>query len=264
MEFYVCVDCEGGACGVGQPHTSLSRDNVNYAFAVKQMSREADAAVRGLFAGGATRVIVWDNHSMSLNLDYDVLDDRCEIALGTFPQRFPGLTSDFAGVCFVGYHAMDSTPDAVMAHTFSSKAYQWMKANGVEVGELAIDAAWAGELGVPPVFVSSDAAGVAEAKRFFGDDLAHVVTKTGYGWNAAVSLHPRRAVKAIAAACEDVARGIAAGNRREPFRFAQPLTFARRYKRMDAVEEKLRQCRSWTRTDPFTLETTVETIRELL
>jgi D-aminopeptidase len=48
----------------------------------------------------------------------------------------------------------------------SSLRYQWMKVNGVEVGEIAIDAAVAGELGVPVIFVSSDSAGIKEAKEF--------------------------------------------------------------------------------------------------
>lgn len=39
-------------------------------------------AVRALFDEGADEVIVWDNHGSGVNLDYDLLDARCRIALG--------------------------------------------------------------------------------------------------------------------------------------------------------------------------------------
>ena len=77
-----------------------------------------------------------------------------DIALGVgFPHRFPGMDESFDGVLFIGYHAMDNTVDAVICHTFSSATYQYMKVNGVEVGEMEIDGAMAGELGVPLIFV---------------------------------------------------------------------------------------------------------------
>ena len=133
-------------------------------FAKLQATREADAAARGLFEAGATQVIVWDNHNGSLNLHYDDLDRRCDIALGVgFEHRFPGLDDTFSGVVLVGYHAMDNTEDAVIAHSFSSASYQYMKVNGQEVGEMAIDAAMAGAHGVLIICVASDDKGVAES-----------------------------------------------------------------------------------------------------
>ena len=52
MKFVVAVDCEGVACGVGSPGASLNSSR-NLEFAKLQATREADAAVRGLFEAGA-------------------------------------------------------------------------------------------------------------------------------------------------------------------------------------------------------------------
>ncbi len=249
MKFIVAVDCEGVAGVVGAPGGSLNESR-DLDFARLQATREADAAARGFFAAGATQVIVWDNHGGSLNLHYDQLDERCDIALGVgFPHRWPGLDKDFAGVALIGYHAMDNTVDGVICHSFSSASYQYMKINGREVGEMGIDGAMAGRLGVPVVLVASDDKGVAEAQAFF-PWAETVATKQGLGWNGALSKHPRWAVAQICAAAQQ-----AAGRRAEmkPFQFVEPLTFEIRYKRIEAAQTASRGYKRGERLDPYTV-----------
>ncbi|MEW6752279.1 MAG: M55 family metallopeptidase [Candidatus Latescibacterota bacterium] len=249
MKFVVAVDCEGVACAVGTQGGTLT-DSPNFAFARRQATREGNAAVRGLFAAGATRVIVWDNHGGSLNLDYDELDERCDIALGTgFAHRFPGLDDTFAGVVLIGYHAMDNTVDGVMAHSFSSAAYQYMKVNGREVGEIEIDAAIAGERGVPVIFLASDDKAVSEARSFL-PGIETVTTKEGYAWNAAISLHPRRAAAQI---YDGVQRAVGRLGQLTPFRFSAPLIYEVRYKRLDAAQAASRGYQGGERLDPYTV-----------
>ena len=97
MKFAIGVDCEGVACAVGSPAGSLNSSR-DLEFAQLQATREADAAARGLFDAGADQVIVWDNHNGSLNLSYDLLDSRCDIALGVgFEHRWPGVDDSFDG-----------------------------------------------------------------------------------------------------------------------------------------------------------------------
>lgn len=249
MKFVVAVDCEGVACAVGT-HGGTLNDSPNFPMAQRQATREADAAARGLFDAGATRVIVWDNHGGSLNLDYDALDERCDIALGTgFVHRFPGLDESFAGVVLIGYHAMDNTVDGVMAHSFSSATYQYIKVNGHEVGEIGIDAAMAGERGVPVVFVASDDKAVAEAQSLL-PGIATVTTKEGHAWNAAVSKHPRRVAAEIHAGVQTAVARLAECR---PFRFSEPLTYEVRYKRMDAAQAASRGYQGGERLDPYTV-----------
>lgn len=249
MKFIIGVDCEGPACVVGSPGGSLN-DSRNLAFAKLQATREADAAARALFDSGAEQVIVWDNHNGSLNLDYDLLDERCDIALGVnFGTRWPGMDEEFAGILFIGYHAMDSTEDAVIAHSFSSATYQWMKVNGEMVGEMAIDAAMAGKKNVPPLFCAGDDKCVAEAGRFF-PGITTVTTKTAYGWNAAVSKHPKRVLGEI---YEGVRRAVERRAEAKPFTLPEPLTYEVRYKRIEAAEAASRSPGTGTRVDAYTV-----------
>jgi len=258
MKFYIAVDCEGVACGVGAPGGSLN-DSRNLDFCRLQATREADAAARALFDCGAERVIVWDNHNGSLNLHYDLLDERCDIALGVnFPHRFPGIDSSFAGVLFIGYHARDNTERANMCHTFSSASFQYQKINEVEVGELAIDAAVAGTFGVPPIFVSSDQQGVAEAQQFF-PGIATVTTKEAFSWNAAVSKHPKRVLNEI---YETVRAAVARTDKPQPFAFSSPITLELRFKRLEAADSASLRGSGWQRIDAYTVRRQFEKITD--
>ena len=249
MKFIIAVDCEGVACTVGSPGASLNESR-DLEFAKLQATREADACARGFFDAGAEQVIVWDNHNGSLNLDYDLLDERCDIALGVgFAHRFPGLDASYAGVAFIGYHAMDNTEDAVVCHTFSSAAYQYMKINDREVGEMGIDAAMAGVQDVPVVFVASDDKGTAEARDFF-QSVETVTTKDALGWNAAISKHPQRAIAEIRAGAKIAAERLSDF---VPFRFAQPLSLEIRYKRIESAQAASRGLKAGERIDPYTV-----------
>jgi D-amino peptidase len=258
MKFVVAVDCEGVACVVGSPGGSLN-DSRDLEFAKLQATREANAAAQGLFAAGATQVIVWDNHNGSLNLHYDLIDERCDIALGVdFERRFPGMDSSFAAVVLIGYHAMDNTSDAVICHSFSSATYQYIKINGTEVGEMAIDGAVAGALQVPVIFVASDDKGVAEAQRFF-PNVTTVTTKQALGWNAAVSKHPKRVQEEI---FHSVQQAVVKLETCAPFSFTAPLTFEIRYKRLEAAQAASRSASGWTRVDPYTVQRELASITE--
>lgn len=251
MKFIIAVDCEGPACVVGKPGGTLT-ESPNFEFAKRQATREADAAAKGLFDAGATGVVVYDYHGGGVNLHYDLLDPRVDIALGSGSEhRLIGVDSSFTGLLFVGYHAMDSTPDAVIAHTFSSVAYQAVRINGQDVGEMAVDAAVCGEHGVPPIFVASDDKAVAEARRFFGD-IETVTTKKAYGYNTAISMHPQRACEAIREGAKRAAERAKQGAFK-PFKFTGPLTLEVRYKRIEGAENVSRRGSAWERVDAYTV-----------
>lgn len=260
MRFFVSVDCEGLACVVGAPGGTLT-DSRNYAFACQQAVREANAAVRALFDAGAERVIVSDSHGGGVNLDYEQLDERVEIALGVgFGNRYPGVDESFDGVLFIGYHAMDNTLEAVLAHSYSSKAYQWIEVNGVQMGEVEIDAAIAGEIGVPVIFVSSDDKCVAEARRFL-PWVETVVTKQSFGWNAALSKHPKQVEKEI---YEAVTRAVARLSEMQPFRVGSPVTVRLHYKRLEDAERQSLADSRWQRVDAYTTEAVFERLSDWL
>lgn len=260
MRFVIAVDCEGPAGVVGAPGGSLNAAPAQYEFARRQATAEAGAAARGLFAAGATQVVVWDNHGGGVNLVYDELDERCDIFNGVHARRFAMLDRDFAGLLFIGYHARDNTVAAPLAHSFNSTVYQWIKVNGREVGELAIDAAIAGTHGVPPLLVVSDDKAVAEARELF-PGITTVTTKVGYGWNAALSKHPRRVLGEIEAAAQTAAVNRAQAR---PFAFTPPLAVEIRHKRIDTADEACLPINGWSRLDAYTVRRTFSSITDWL
>ena len=222
-KFMIAVDYEGLACVVGS--NSAAPDN--FAFARREAAREASAAARALFDGGASQVLVWDNHGNGENIWYDRLDPRCEILMGVgFNRRFPGLDESFEGVLMVGYHAMEGVENAVLSHTYSHAGYSGIEVGGKPVGEIPLDASVAGELGVPVIFLSSDDWGCSEGLRYL-PWIENVTTKTGLGYNCARSKHPLVVENEIYAAVEKAMNNM---DRMKPFGFEKPTNVTIRYR----------------------------------
>ncbi len=231
-KYYISVDLEGVACVVGTYGQGLMAGTPNYPFACLQGTREANAAAAALFDSGAEEVYVWDCHCTGINLDYDKLDKRCKIVMGAGSRkRFPDIDEDFAGVVFIGYHAYD-TPDATLAHVYSSATFQYQRINGKDAGELQIDAAIAGKHGVPPIFVAGDNICVAQAQESF-KGVVTVETKKALAWNSCISKHPLLC-------CEEIYAGVkkAAENAVNipPYVIPEPFEYEVRYKRIEGAQ----------------------------
>jgi len=197
MKVYISVDLEGIAGVVSDAQTSPS--GADYGWARKMMLEEANAAIRGAVAAGATGILVNDSHGPQTNLRPDELDRRATLITGQ-PKPFgmvQGLDSTYSAAIYIGYHASGSVADAVHGHTFSG-ALKHVRLNGREVGEYGLNGALAGHYGVPVAFVAGDAAFVTEARGFFPmvDALA---VKDGIGYNAARTLNPLEAREKIEA-----------------------------------------------------------------
>jgi len=249
VKFMIAVDCEGAACVVGEPGRPLSR-SCNFEFAREQATRETNAAVRALFDAGAEQVVVWDNHGDGVNLVFDQLDERCKVLLGTgFSRRFPGLDETYAGVLMIGYHAMQGTSNGVLAHTYSSATYQAIRVNGMGVGEIAIDASVAGELGVPLIFVASDEKGCAEALNFI-PGVETIATKKGFGRNCAFSKHPVVVEDEIYLAVKQAVAGL---EKMDIFTFKSPVTIEIQFKKILQVLKTIIKCQGGKFSLPKTL-----------
>lgn len=199
MKIFVMVDMEG-ISGVLKP-AQVTGGDPEYARARPWMCQDVNACVDGLFAGGATEVVVRDAHASGFNFHLDLLDPRAEYVQGAGNgPRMPGI-GGMDGLVLLGYHAMAGTGEAVLEHTMSSKAWQNFWMNGRLSGEIAIDAGIAGDHGVPVILVT----GCDKACREAEDFLPGVVTaavKTAYGLEYARLLPLPRA--------QDLIRGKAA------------------------------------------------------
>lgn len=251
MKFMISVDCEGPACVVGDHGKALSLSS-DFLFARKQATLETNSAAGALFDAGADEVIVWDSHGQGVNLLFDKLDPRCQIVLGNgFKRRFPGLDNSFTGVLMIGYHAMEGTKNAVLAHTYSSEAYQRIRVNGYIAGEIALDASVAGEVGVPLIFLASDNHGCDEGVKSM-PWIKTVATKKGFGRNCALSKHPETVRDEIYKKVLDAVNDI---HQMKPFTFRSPPLIEIKFKTIpQALKSILYRRRGWKLKSPRTIE----------
>ena len=218
MKILISVDIEGVA---GVFHAEQTRaGNTEYERARRLMTAEANAAIRGAFAGGATSVLVNDSHGGFRNLLPDELDPRARAVLGK-PRvlgMMGGLEDTEGGPChgvfMIGYHAR-SQSRGVLAHTINSFAFARIWLNGVEIGEAGLYGSLAAERGVPVLLASGDDVFQAETQPAF-PGARFVVTKTAHGHASGISLSPAAACAAIETAASEVLQA--------PWRAAVPVT----------------------------------------
>ncbi|HML45277.1 MAG TPA: M55 family metallopeptidase, partial [Clostridia bacterium] len=86
--------------------------------------------------------------------------------VGNTGQERVARIEECDGVLLLGYHAMAGTDGAFLNHTWSGEAIQNVYLNGRRSGEIAIDAAIAGDYGKPVIMLSGDDKLCAEAHEF--------------------------------------------------------------------------------------------------
>ena len=202
MRVYISVDMEGIAGVVHEAQTDPSDPAcaAEYARFRRLMTAEANAAVEGAVAAGATRVVVNDSHWFMRNLLAEDLHQAAELVAGDPKPRsmVQGIDEQegFHAALFVGYHARAGTRNAILDHTYADRIYE-VRLNGKPVGELGINAAFAGVSGVPVALVSGDSALAAEAKDLLGDGVSTVIVKEAVSRHAARSVAPAVACRMI-------------------------------------------------------------------
>jgi D-amino peptidase len=221
MRVYISTDMEGVAGVVHEDQTNPidPRYAAEYNRSRRLMTNETNAAIAGALDAGATRVLVNDSHWDMRNLLAEELDPAAELLCGS-PKRLSmveGIDEGFDAAMFIGYHAMAGTRNAIIDHTYTNRVYQ-VRINGALVGELALNAAMAGDHGVPVVLVSGDQALAAEARDLLGEGLETVVVKEAVGRFAARNLSP-------SVACTRIRSAAAAALKRKhtAFRFTPPI-----------------------------------------
>ena len=217
MNIFVMVDMEGISGIVLSDQ--VSKTSVNYENARKFLTWEVNACVQGCLDGGATRIVVRDAHASGFNFLWDALDSRASYVQGqSGRERMPGIAS-FDGVILLGYHAMAGTPGGILEHTMSSKAWQHFWLNGRRSGEIAIDAAIAGDHGVPTLMVSGDDHACREARRFI-PGVTTIEVKKGLSCEGGILL-PKE--KAHALIRQGAAKAVQQTRKVQPFKVKHPV-----------------------------------------
>lgn len=219
MKIFISVDIEGVA-GVVVPRQGQP-GNLEYEHSRRLMTEEANAAIAGAFAGGATEVLVNDSHGPMVNLIPDLLDERAELIRGQIKpgSMFSGLESSYAGAMCVGYHAA-AADYGVLAHTYSTRDFAAIRLNGQKASEAMFFGAYAGAMGVPVILLSGDDVTAKSCGTLF--PAAELVTvKTALGQRAAKALSPQKARALIRDAAE---RAVRAARQITPYTVSAPCT----------------------------------------
>jgi len=175
MRIFVAVDMEG-ISGIFQSE-QVTRGSRLYEEGRRFLTQDVNACVEGCFQGGAKQVVVRDIHGGGNHFVWEDLDPRAEYVRGrTERERLPGIAK-CSGLILLGYHAMAGTTEAILEHTMSSRGWQNFWMNGEKTGEVGIDAAIAGDHGVPTILVSGDDKVCREARRFITGVLVAQVKK---------------------------------------------------------------------------------------
>lgn len=136
-----------------------------YAFGQRMFMADLTALVEGLIAAGVDEISIYDEHYYGRNVELDDLPTCVSVICGKPPYRpewAGGLDETFDGLILLGFHAKFGTPGALLPHSYELDVRD-LRLNGLSVGEIGMEAAIAGDYGVPLLLVTGDSAGIAEA-----------------------------------------------------------------------------------------------------
>ncbi|MDI6893509.1 MAG: M55 family metallopeptidase [Bacillota bacterium] len=224
MKVYVSADLEG-ISGIVHWDETGKEGGEDYQRARRLMTREVNAAVEGALEAGAAEVVVNDSHGSMRNLLLEELHPAARLISGS-PKPLSmvqGLDGGFRCAFFVGYHARAGSR-GVLSHTYTGSVAEY-RVNGRVMGETGMNAAVAGEYGVPVVLVSGDSTVVEEARALLGP-IETVAVKEYVARNVAASLPPE---KVHALLREAARRAVTRAGEIPPFRVDRPVELHTRF-----------------------------------
>jgi len=223
MKILIATDMEG-ITGV-TTWDQVTPGHAEYARFRKLMTQDVNAAIRGAYDAGADEVIVADGHWNGSNILIEELDPRAKLNSGS-PSPFSmmqGIDESIDGVMFIGYHARNGSPNAVLDHTWSSKTVANVWLNDILTGEYGLNAAVAGHFGVPVIMASGDQTACAQVTELLGD-VETAVVKQAYERFAAECLAPQVAQEMIGLSAERAVERLSQGDTPDPFVLDMPIT----------------------------------------
>lgn len=155
MRFLVMTDIEGVTGVTSFPQAESSP------FGKEMLMHDLMAVLDGIKEAGADAV-VYDMHTDGRNVDVTRLSVPVVMGKPILPDLYRGVGDALDGLFLLGLHTMQHTGD-LLCHSYL-REYDEIRLNGRVVGEIGVEAALAGERGIPLVFVSGDDKGCEEAK----------------------------------------------------------------------------------------------------
>jgi len=211
---FLITDAEGVAGVCRQDQTDPKDQEMR-----QLLTGEINAAVDGLYAGGADDVIVWDGHDGSQTLSALTIHPRSKLIIGDLGVTMT-LERHYAAIGFVGQHARADRKGGIMAHSYSSLGIQTMLMNGKPVGEIETRAALAGAFDVPVIFLSGDQA-AADDLHAIVPEAELAVVKEGFANYSCQTLSAQSARELIH---DHARRGMQKLAEIKPYKIEGPVT----------------------------------------
>jgi len=205
------------------------------------MTADVDAGTRAALEAGVAELIVLDTHHGGGNLYPDKLvqDRRVTYHLRSVGMQngkkrwMPNLDETVQGLMLPGHHAKTGTPGAFLPHNWT---LQWkdFQINGQSVGEIGIEACFAGHWDIPVIFVQGDVAACQEARELFPWIVTSVVKWGTDSPEVCRGLSPDNAYKETARGIAEAIAKLRTGEMR-PYKPRLPMTVTIRLATMDAA-----------------------------
>lgn len=229
VRIYVSVDMEGiTGVAVGKHVMPGEKDYERFR---RLMTQDANAAVEGAMAAGATEAVVSDGHGPMTNVLIEELHPQARLISGSnrVLGQLDGIDQGFEAAFFVGYHQREGGGDGILNHTLIGRIVYEVRVNGEPADEAVINAGLAGAFNVPVALITGDTAVCADAQR----RLPGVVTapvKEAFDRFVGSSLTPQKAHAMIRERAQQAVEAVRGGKIR-PYRAPTPVTFEIDFKR---------------------------------
>jgi D-amino peptidase len=143
----------------------------------KLLTGEINAAVKGLYDGGAAEVVVLDGHDSSRSLSVLDIDPRVKLLQSQPMSPTAELDASYSAVVFIGQHAMAGAEKGVLGHSESSESIQNIWVNNRPAGEIGLIVMLGGYFGVPTTMLSGDTAACRELQELVPESECAEVKK---------------------------------------------------------------------------------------
>jgi D-amino peptidase len=222
MKILIAADMEG-ITGV-TTWDQVTPGHAEYARFRRLMTQDINAAIRGACDGGAGEIIVADGHWNGSNILVEELDRRARLHTGSPSpmSMMQGIDESVDGVFFIGYHARNGSPRAVLDHTWSSRTVVNLWLNEILTGEYGLNAALAGHFGVPVIMASGDQTACGQMSDLLGG-IETTIVKQASGRFAAECLAPQVSQGMIYQSSLRAVERLAAGEMPDPFVLDTPV-----------------------------------------
>ena len=238
MKVYMHWDMEGVSGLFTKEHAWYWDEGVPAHIAAegcRLITEDVSSAAAAALEAGADEVIVCDTHHGGGNilLDQAIDDPRVTIhgkSRDAAGRWMPDLDESIDALMLPGHHAKAGTPDAFLSHTWSL-AWDDFRINGQSVGEMGIEACYAGYWDIPVIMAQGDETACVEAEALFPGVVTAAV-KRAESYELASGLEPEAARQLTA---EKVREAIANLRRAspKPYKPSLPMTVTIRMARAE-------------------------------